>query len=270
LKLRTGDTVTVGILGVVVIVLTFNLPEMWAAWLLHVGVLVVYVALIPLAATRPLLRGLTTIGVMFTLYFTLATIPFEAIPWMADQALSRADELLFFGTNPSLWLEPHITYGRLEFFAFIYALFIPYVYLSIFLGLVGRPDAERNAFVTGIAVTYALGFLGYLFVPARGPVVCLAPEFLAPLEGGAFHDTIVRSVAQCGGPHGAFPSLHVALSTYLCFFDLKWNRLRGLTYVPIVLLIMGATVVVRYHYVVDILAGVLVAWVAYRAAGAER
>ena len=260
---------TVGILGVVIIVLTFNLPEMLYAWLLHVGILAAYIALVPLAASRPLLRGLTTIGVMFTLYMTLATIPFEAIPWHADGALSRADEVLFFGRNPSLWLEPRITYGWLEFFSFVYALFIPYVYFSILLGLVGRPDAERNAFVTGLAVTYALGFLGYLFVPARGPVVSLASEFIAPLEGGTFHDTIVRSVAQCGGPHGAFPSLHVGVSTYLCIFDLKWNRLRGLTYVPIVLLIMAATVVTRYHYVVDILGGVLVAAAGYRVARSE-
>lgn len=268
--MRTGDAVTLGILAVVVFVLSLGLPAMWDAWLLHAGVLLAYAVSIPIAATRPVLCALTTIGVMFTLYLTLATIPFETIPWIADPALSRADELLFFGTNPSLWLEPHVTAGRLEFFALVYALFIPYVYLSIFLGLVGRPDIERNAFVTGIAVTYALGFLGYLLVPARGPVVFLASDFAAPLQGGTFHGMIVRSVAQCGGPHGAFPSLHVGVSCFLCFFDLRWNRLRGLTYVPIVVLIMCATVVVRYHYVVDILAGVLVAAVAYRAASSAR
>lgn len=160
--------------------------------------------------------------------------------------------------------------ARLEFFSLVYALFIPYIYLSIFLGLAGRPDRERNAFVTGVAITYALGFLGYLFVPARGPIVFLAFDFAAPLQGGTFHDMIVRSVDQCGGPHGAFPSLHVGVSSYLCFFDLKWNRLRGLTYVPMVVLIAGATIVTRYHYVVDILAGVLIAAIALRAARRAR
>lgn len=270
MRVRIGDAVTLGILLVVIGVLSLNLPRLFDAWLLHVCVFAAYALLMPLAATRPVLRALTTIGVMFTLYLTLATIPFEIIPWRGDAVLSRADEILFFGTNPSLWLEPYITYGRLEFFAFVYALFIPYIYLSIFLGLVGRPDRERNAFVTGLAVTYVLGFLGYLFVPAQGPVMYLADAFTAPLQGGTFHNMIVRSVDQCGGPHGAFPSLHVGVSSYLCFFDLRWNRLRGLTYVPLVALIIVATVVVRYHYVVDLVAGVLIAAIAYRVARAVR
>jgi hypothetical protein len=68
-----------------------------------------------------------------------------------------------------------------EFFSFCYGFFIPYLYLSILTGLVGRPDAERQRFVTGFAVLYAISFLGYLFVPARGPIVHNAMEFAAPL-----------------------------------------------------------------------------------------
>lgn len=254
----------------VVIVLSFNLPQLLGSWLLHLGILAGYAILMPVTSTRATLRAVITIGVMFTLYFTLAVIPFEAIPWLADAPLSRADEKLFLGVNPALWIEPHVTHGRLEFFSFVYALFIPYVYLSIFIGLVGRPDRERTAFVNGIALVYCIGFLGYLFVPARGPVVFLASEFAAPLQGGMFHDTIVQSVANCGGPHGAFPSLHVGVACFLCFFDLHWNRLRGLTYVPVVLLIAIATIVTRYHYVVDILAGAIIAGLAYRVARGRR
>jgi len=270
MRLRTSDAATVGILVVVVCVLGCNLPRLQSSFLLHLGILAAYLVLIPFARTRPVLRALTTLGVMFTLYLTLATIPFEAVPWTGDAALSRADEVLFFGTNPALWIEPYITHARLEFFSFVYALFIPYVYLSIFIGLVGRPDVERNAFVTGLAVTYAIGFLGYLFVPARGPVVFLEPLFAGPLHGGMFHDTIVRSVAGCGGPHGAFPSLHVGVASYLCCIDLRWNRLRGLTYAPIVVLIMVATIVTRYHYVVDVIAGFLIALFAFHVARRTR
>ena len=56
-----------------------------------------------------------------------------------------------------------------------------------------------------------------------------------------------------------FPSLHVGGSVYLCLFDLRTNRLRGLTYLPMVLLIYVATIFLRYHYIVDLIAGTIIA-----------
>ena len=66
----------------------------------------------------------------------------------------------------------------------------------------------------------------------------------------------MRSVDALGGPHGAFPSLHVGASVLALTFDLRYgDRLRGLVYVPLVLLIALATLVLRYHYVVDLVVG---------------
>ncbi len=154
-----------------------------------------------------------------------------------------------------------------EFLAFFYAAFIPYLYMSILLGLAGRPAPERDEFVTAFAVLYALSFLGYLFLPAHGPIVQMAGEFPAPLRGGTFHDIVVRSIDSLGGPHGAFPSLHVGASFLAMWFDLRHrNLLRGLIYIPLVALIAAATVVLRYHWVVDLVAGVLLALLAHRIA----
>ena len=51
-------------------------------------------------------------------------------------------------------------------------------------------------------------------------------------------------------------SLHVGAPVLALTFDLRYgDRLRGLVYVPLVLLIALATLVLRYHYVVDLVAG---------------
>jgi membrane-associated phospholipid phosphatase len=139
-------------------------------------------------------------------------------------------------------------------------MFIPYLNVSILLSLIGRPPKERVEFVTGLAVLYALSFLGYLFLPARGPVVQMAGAFTLPIEGGAFHRIIVRSVEQVGGPHGAFPSLHVGASLFATLFDLRHrNPLRALIYFPLVAMIALATLVLRYHYAVDLVAALALA-----------
>jgi len=72
-----------------------------------------------------------------------------------------------------------------------------------------------------------------------------------------------RSIDLAGGPHGAFPSLHIGASSLAAIVDLRHgDKLRGLIYVPFILLIAVATVALRYHYVVDLLAGACLAWAA--------
>lgn len=208
-------------------------------------------------------RGVVIIAVMFTLYTTLGQVAFRAVPWLADPWLEHADRALLLGRSPSLAIEPLAASGWTRLLSFGYAMFIPYLYLSIVLSLVGRPPGERDEFVTGFAVLYALSFLGYLFVPARGPVVQMAGDFTVPINGGAFHRIILRSVEQVGGPHGAFPSLHVGASLFATLFDLRHrNPLRALIYLPLVAMISLATLVLRYHYAVDLIAAVVLAFVA--------
>ena len=148
-----------------------------------------------------------------------------------------------------------MTPGRVEFFSFAYGAFIPYINITIALNCLGRPPPERDQFLTGWVFLYAISYLGYIFVPGHGPVVYHAGDYRVALEGGFFYDFVLRGVEASGGVQGVFPSLHVGGSLYLCLFELRHNRLRGLIYLPLVLAIYAATLVLRYHYVVDLIAG---------------
>jgi hypothetical protein len=216
----------------------------------------------------PLIRSCAVVAVMFGLYSTLGQSVFIAIPWNGDPVLDAMDTWLFGGVKPVLWAEQFITFRSLEFFSFCYGFFVPYLYLSILTGLFGRPEPERTRFLTGFAILYAISFLGYLFVPARGPVVHNAGDFMSVLSGGTFHGIVLHAIDASGGPHGAFPSLHVGAAAYACLFDLRYNRLRGLTYLPLVVLIAMATVFLRYHYVIDWITGLMIAafatWLSHR------
>jgi membrane-associated phospholipid phosphatase len=103
---------------------------------------------------------------------------------------------------------------------------------------------------------YSMAFMGYLFVPAKGPVVAMASDFAGPLDGGSFHALVIASIDRLGGPHGAFPSLHLGSSLLLCLYDFRrGDPLRGLIYIPLVAMIALATVALRYHFAVDLVAG---------------
>jgi hypothetical protein len=199
--------------------------------------------------------ALTIVGVIGSLYFTLSRAALEAVPWRADGWLAAADRFLGGGRAPSLFIERFATAGSVEFFSFAYGVFLPYLYVSVLLSCVGRPQEENRRFIDGLAFVYAVGYGLYLALPAQGPVAYLAGSYQNPLQGGFFYRQMLDGVARSGGNHGAFPSLHVAVSLYLCFFELRHNRLRGLMFFPLLLWITFATLLLRWHYLVDVIAG---------------
>jgi hypothetical protein len=204
-------------------------------------------------------RPLIATAVIFTLYSTVGELGLATMSYRADGLLTGIDTWMCGGVNPAIYLQRWQTAQRVELMAFFYALFIPYINLSLVLGACGRPPVERDNFLTGWIFVYAISYVGYLLAPAPGPADFLAKEFTVQLQGGSFYRAVQDAVSHSGGMVGAFPSLHVGSSLYLCLFDLKTNRLRGLTYVPLVVMIYGATVFLRFHYVIDLVFGTVIA-----------
>lgn len=262
-----SDRIALAILGVSAATYTAALSggrpilELWA---IYAGLFAAYGALVAILARSgsrpwvPAARAVGTLGVIFALYLSLSTV-FRAIPWNADPFLARLDARLFFGLSPALLADSVATYAVREFFSFAYVGFLPFLYTLIFLGLVRRSSDERDDFLTGFALTYALSYLGYLFLPAHGPIAQHAAEFAPGVEKGFFQRLATSAVDLGGGPHGAFPSLHVGTTAFFCLFDWKRDRRRGLLCAPFVVLFAVATVFVKYHYAVDLAAGVAIA-----------
>jgi hypothetical protein len=270
LRVPPSDETLLGLLGLSVLVAAARLAPgghdvavllaVQSALLAFFGAAVVALARWEKSPRVQWIRPIVTVTIIFTLYTSLGKLGVAAMPYLADAGLSRADNWLF-GFDPSLAIQHYQTPGRVEFFSFIYGAFIPYIYLSLFLGCLGRPPLERDQFLTGWVFTYAISYLGYLFVPAHGPVIYHAADYSVDLgsRGGFFYRMVVQANENTGGLQGVFPSLHVGGSVYLCLFDVRTNRLRGLTYLPMVLLIYVATIFLRYHYIVDLMAGTVIA-----------
>ena len=265
-----AELATVGILATVCAVLVAG--AMAGApvgrWLMvHGAILIAFVVISRAAGSGEgsRVRAVAICAVMFTLYGTLAHVPFVAIPWVADPWLETADRILFRGVEPVLSLEPLAATPWGEWAAASYAWFIPFLWISIVLALAGREPRYRDEFVTGFAVLYASSFLGYLLLPARGPIVHMAGQFTLPIDGGVFHRLVLRAVDQSGGPHGAFPSVHLGASLFLVLLDFRrGDPLRALIYLPFLALLAFATIALRYHYAIDLIAGAVLAILAAR------
>src|SRR5262245_17595579 len=174
-------------------------------------------------------------------------------PWKADLVLQAIDRHLV-GGNLSLamqsWTHPVAT----EILSACYILFFPYLLSSLIWYFCGDLELLKR-FCVGLFSLYGIGFLGYSLVPAGGPYLAMAGEFEVPLEGYSitqWNDALVRM-----GSNGAdvFPSLHCAVSAFLLAFDYRHKRRRfWLCLVPAMGLWLS-TVYLRYHYLIDCLAG---------------
>ena len=195
------------------------------------------------------------------LYSALAALSLNSVPWSSEDLLYSIDVSLGMQSIHTK-IGPAITRIRwkAELLSLAYAAFIPYLSVSVFLHGAHCDARVRELFLLSITLLYAIGFLGYLFVPAQGPIIHLADQVAPPIDGGFIHTLVTTSVDQAGGPHGAFPSIHVGATALVCLFDFRHGcRTRAWMYVPLVLLITLATVLLRYHYVIDLVAGFAIA-----------
>ena len=200
-------------------------------------------------------------------YFRMAAVFAETHGVRHDALLQHADTLLF-GRPLPLWFDGIAQPGFSDLLSFCYFLLFPHILVSCGRQLVklGRAPAEARAFYSGLFLIYAIGFIGYLFVPARGAWLDMPAAFRHPIAGGwitAFNQQIVE--------HGSnrvdvFPSLHVAVSAFILLFDRRFAIWRYRVYLPAAIGLWISTVYLRFHYGVDVLAGALLALLGLRVA----
>jgi len=179
--------------------------------------------------------------------------------WHADAALARIDHRLW-GADPAVWLERVSTPVLTEYLQIIYTLFVPAVLFIAVLLYWRRRYVEFRYYAFLIALGFLASYLGYVLVPARGPRFYFADLAGFPLRGLWFTHALQLTLDRLESKAwDCFPSGHTEL-TILAWWSSRAisNRLFWLYFVY-TLSIISATVYLRYHYTIDLLAGAVVA-----------
>src|ERR1035437_1610071 len=173
----------------------------------------------------------------------------------ADQALARLDFRLW-GANPTVWLERIQTPVLTEFLQIVYTLFIPAVlFVAYLLWKQGR-RAEFRYYAFLIALGFLASYVGYLLVPARGPRFLLAHLQHIPLRGLWLFNGMQSTLDRLESAHyDCFPSGHTEMTVLAWWGSRMVSKRLFRIYFLNTPLIIFATVYLRYHYTVDVLAG---------------
>jgi len=192
-------------------------------------------------------------------YETLGVLIAAARGRARDDLLIAADRAIL-GGDVTVLLQPYV---RPVLAAFFYVAYSTYYFLPIVLGAAlwrkSRPEARR--FIFTLSVCFYVSYAGYFTVPAYGPRTALADLHTVPLDTHPVANAINRTINELEHTKlDAFPSGHTMITVAVLI--VAWRRARKLFWVllPIALALIFSTMYCRYHYVVDVLAGIVLAF----------
>lgn len=186
--------------------------------------------------------------------------------------------LLFCNSCPAPWISELFNLGYFSYYPMISVVVLFYFFWRY-------AQTDKITFI--IIGSFYLYYIIYLFLPVAGPQFYfpaldeaqvangIFPELnnyfhLHPeLEQGCYyHDgffgNLVHLSQQSGErPIAAFPSSHVGISTVVLILAYKGKKAFFFCLLPFYLLLCGATVYIQAHYVIDVFAGLITAFLFY-------
>jgi len=114
--------------------------------------------------------------------------------------------------------------------------------------------------MTATLLGFFLSYAGYFLVPAIGPRYTMTHLQTEALQGYALYpilreglDALELEMRDC------FPSGHTIIALIALWYGWKFHRALFWVLLPIVTALIFSTVYLRYHYVIDVAAGFVVA-----------
>lgn len=181
-------------------------------------------------------------------------------PGSVDRQLFALDHVLF-GFEPAVWADQFVGPLTTEWFAFFYFCYFFLLAAHIFPIVFGsRDQLLLGEFMLGMLVIVCIGHTGYILVPGFGPFRAFPELFKHELPSGLWMDLVWSTVRSNGAQKDIFPSLHTAGPCFIALFSFRNRDRLPFRYTwPLLTFfaanIIGATMFLRWHYVIDVFAG---------------
>lgn len=178
-----------------------------------------------------------------------------------------AIDLWLFGATPSIWMETWNTRPVVEWFSLLYYGYFVVLFAMLTPALFFAKGRRLQELMVGALTIAAAGHFLYTVVPGAGPFATLS--FNQPLDGGFWWRQVQITVATAGAQLDIFPSLHAAFPAYFALYAYGHRRDRPFEWVwPLLAFIafniIVATMLLRWHWFIDVAAGLLLAFAARR------
>jgi membrane-associated phospholipid phosphatase len=176
-----------------------------------------------------------------------------------DAMLLNWDKWLF-GIEPTIYLERIISPALTAWMQFAYAFHLYVMPIVAVFVYVFRPRDRFREMMCGLVLVSSIGTLGYMVVPAIGPMYTLHRLYTVPLSSPlAVFNRPIQFIDFARVRRDCFPSLHVGISFLVWLYAGRSSKVLFWLLCPFILSCWFSTVYLRFHYAVDCLAGFVLA-----------
>ncbi|NOG46575.1 MAG: phosphatase PAP2 family protein [Calditrichaeota bacterium] len=178
-----------------------------------------------------------------------------------DLLMSEID-FSMFGVNPTVWLESFTFPALTEILYLCYFIYFPMPFIILIWLYKKNMLVELESTIFAFFVCYYGAYVMYFFIPVMGPRFFLADIQTIELNGLLFSSAIKNLIlALEPNKLDAFPSLHAAIVMVTMLAANKYNKKIFNILLPLAIAIIFSLTYLRYHYVIDIIAGL--AWAVF-------
>ncbi len=243
-----------------IVFFSWKLDNIFPHLAFRMGVFIVVFLLARLSEKYPselmkLFRGFLPIWLLSYWYGETAymnTVIFDKF----DPLISQLDERIF-GFQPSMMFSaafPQAWFSEVIHFGYFSYYFLT-VFTCLLIYLFNRKYFEYTVFI--VSASFFIYYLIFIFFPVVGPQYYFPADSVGVPSGYLF-DKGVKMAQQMGeAPTGAFPSSHVGMSIIFLILLFKYYRKAFFITIPLTIILCFATVYIKAHYFVDVIAGLI-------------
>ncbi len=208
----------------------------------------------------------SAVQMIFSLYPVILFIPFymisgHQIPMFFNHFFDSKIinlELAIFGVHPTIWFQKFNNPLITEWMMFGYSVYLLLIPITTGWLYYSGQKAGSEHMLASLMLSFFICYILFSLIPVAGPRLAMADLYTIK-----FHGYIFKSVTDAmeAGPMlhgGAFPSAHCSAATVMLLLSYKYDKKLFFWIMPIIITLYISTVYGRYHYPVDVLAGMLV------------
>ena len=205
-------------------------------------------------------RNWLVLVLLIIIYMEHSTLIPQINPYDVDDLLIGVDRFLFAGYDPTVLMERFTCPFFTEIFQIVYTSFYFLPAFTCFLLYVRGNKIEFHVSASAILIGFYISYIGYYLSPAIGPRFTLNHVQTIPLDGLLTFRFLRSTLDQVGGiTRDCYPSGHALVSVLTVLLARRYYRPFAKIALAWTILLLISTVYLRYHYFVDIIAGIALA-----------
>jgi membrane-associated phospholipid phosphatase len=138
----------------------------------------------------------------------------------------------------------------------VYLLCFPLWLICIIWSIWKMEGRLFRALIAASLFTVSIGIATFIIFPTYVD--------LPQVDGTDFLSSLLRQIQESGGKYDALPSGHLYITTLLALFFSRWYPRARLPWIGIVILVSLSTLFTGQHYILDVISGIVLAWLGYR------